>query len=86
MVSKDPPHSAKGSEGVPTRLLWARVRSGMNLRDAATAAEASAPTISRLERGIGGEMSVPLVERLAKAYNVRRAWLAFGEEPVEEMP
>ena len=85
MVSKDPPPSAPGSEGVATRVLWARVRGGLTLRDAATAAEASASSISKLERGLA-ELSVPMAERLAKAYKVRAAWLAFGEDPIEEIP
>lgn len=67
-----------GSAGLAVRLLWARAKAGMSLRKAMQLSRVPYATIWRGESGISSP-SVEQIEALAKTYDVRAAWLAFGD-------
>ena len=62
------------------RLQVARQRAGLSARALATAAEISAPTVIRIEKGLFFPR-LDTVEKLSKALKVSACWLAYGMGP-----
>ena len=67
-----------GTQGLPTRLFWARCRADKTLREVGAMASRSYSVLWRAENG-QAVLDVATVEALATALNVRSAWLAFGD-------
>lgn len=67
-------------------LRLSRIMNERGLTDRAVADEAhvSFATIQNLRRGLGGQAGLGTVYNVAKALQVRPAWLAYGDEPQVE--
>jgi antitoxin component HigA of HigAB toxin-antitoxin module len=79
LLTSEPPPAEPGAAGAPVRMLWARLRHHqLTVRAVAEKTGLSASMISRLEQG-KADLTVPQAESLAKLYEVRPSWLAFGE-------
>jgi len=63
------------------RLRKAREASGLTVRELALRAHTTGTTVQSISDGKGGNSSVSLIARLAKALSVRAAWLAYGDGP-----
>lgn len=65
------------------RLIAARARSGLSLDGLGKRCGAHLGSVHRWEKGTH-EPNLETVDKLARALNVRREWLAFGTGSIDE--
>ena len=77
--SKAHPGMRELGPDIGKRLRQAREAAGLTVRDLAYRAHTTKTTIMAISDGRGGNSSVSLLARIARALNVSPAWLAYGE-------